>query len=81
MTMRVGVPKVGAMDPELRNSPVAEELDEESDTVRLQVPGEVLCWFNGQPYAHGACVQSGSQVLMCRDGVWVDIGSADPRNP
>jgi hypothetical protein len=75
------LPQVGAMDPELSNSPIAEELDDASDTIRQQVPGESVCYFNGGEFAHDALVASGSQVLKCRYGVWVDMGSADPGNP
>lgn len=72
------VPQVGAMDPELPNSPIALEFDEESDTVRQQVPGEPVCYFNGQPFEHNQYVSTGTQILQCRYGVWVEV--ADPRN-
>jgi hypothetical protein len=49
--------------------------------VRQQVPGEPVCFYNGAEYSHGSFVASGSQVLKCSYGVWVDAGSADPRNP
>jgi hypothetical protein len=75
------IPQVGAQDPELRNSPIAEEEDEDTDTVRQQVPGEPVCWYNGGEYRHGDYVASGSQVLRCAYGVWVEAGSTDPRNP
>jgi hypothetical protein len=26
-------------------------------------------------------VRSGAAILKCRQGVWVEIGPADPRNP
>jgi hypothetical protein len=81
MTVRPKLPEVGAMDPELRNSPIAQELDEESDVVNQQVPGEPMCYFNGRAYPHGEYVSSGGQVLRCRYGVWIDAGSADPDNP
>jgi len=76
-----GPQQVGAMDPELLNSPVAEEFDEDSDTILQLVPGEAVCHFNGQAFAHDEYVTSGSQVLRCRYGVWVEAGSADPDNP
>jgi hypothetical protein len=78
---RPRLPEVGALDPELRNSPIAEELDEDADTLMQQVPGEPVCYFNGRSFAHGRYVTSGSQVLRCRYGVWVDAGSADRDNP
>lgn len=72
------IPHVGAQDPELENSPIAEEEDEDTDVVRQQVPGEPVCYFNGRSYEHGAYVVSGAQVLKCSYGVWVETG-ADPR--
>ena len=75
------IPQVGAQDPELRNSPIAEEEDEDTDVVRQQVPGEPVCWYNGRDYRNGAYVRSGTQLLKCSYGVWQDSGSADPSNP
>lgn len=75
------LPQVGAQDPELRNSPIADEEDEDTDVVRQQVPGEPVCYYNGAEYGHGSFVASGSQVFKCSYGVWIDAGSADPRNP
>ncbi len=72
---------VGAMDPELQNSPIAEELDEESDTLQQQVPGEPVCYFNGRAFPNGEYVRSGGMLLKCRYGVWIECGPADPRNP
>ena len=75
------IPQVGAPDAELRNSPIAEEEDLDTDVVRQQVPGEPVCWFNSGEYRHGDFVASGSQVLRCSYGVWVEAGSADSRSP
>ena len=75
------IAQVGAQDPELRNSPIADEEDEDTDVVRQQVPGEPVCYFNGSVYRSGDFVKSGSQVLKCHYGVWVDEGSSDPTNP
>jgi hypothetical protein len=72
---------VGAMDPELQNSPIVDDLDEDAETVRQQVPGEPVCHFNGRAFANGALVRSGTQILKCRYGVWMDVGSSDPDNP
>jgi hypothetical protein len=78
---RPHLPEVGALDPELRNSPVALEFDEEVDTLRQQMPGDPVCYFNGRPFAHGRYISSGGQVLHCQYGVWIDAGSADRDNP
>ena len=48
------IPHVGAQDPELQNSPIAEEEDEDTDVVRQQVPGEPVCHFNGTSYPDNA---------------------------
>ena len=75
------LPQVGAQDPELRNSPIAEEEDEDTDVVRQQVPGEPVCFYNGAEFRNGDFVASGSQVRKCSYGVWVETGSGDSRNP
>jgi hypothetical protein len=75
------IPHVGAQDPELKNSPIAEEEDEDTDVVRQQVPGEPTCYFNGTGYENGAYVVSGTTLLKCSYGVWVEAGAADPTNP
>jgi hypothetical protein len=75
------ITQVGAPDPELHNSPIAVEDDIDTDVVRQQVPGEAVCWFNGSEFPNGDLVASGSQVLRCRYGVWVDTGSIDDRSP
>ena len=81
MHVRPKLHEVGAMDPELRNSPIAQEQDEDADTVSQQVPGQPVCYFNGRSFEHGRYISSGGQVLRCRYGVWIDAGSADPDNP
>jgi hypothetical protein len=81
MKPRPQLPEVGPMDPELNNSPIAEELDEDVETLRLAVPGEPVCYFNGRAYPNGTYVRSGTQVLKCQYGIWLDTGSADPYNP
>ncbi len=40
MSEQHDLPQVGAPDPELKNSPIAEEMDEDSPFLRLEVPGE-----------------------------------------
>ncbi len=74
------IPHVGAPDPELRHSPLAEEEDEDPDVILQQVPGEPVCWFNGTQYSHGTYVVSGSLLLRCTRGVWVESAASDPRN-
>ena len=76
-----GIPNVGAIDPELETSPIAEELHEDSETLRLAVPGGAVCYFNSQPFNSGDVVRSGTVLLACRAGIWVELGPADPNNP
>lgn len=54
---------------------------EDSDTVRLEVPGGAVCYFNGEEFTAGTVVRSGTVLLECRDGIWVEAGPADPKNP
>jgi hypothetical protein len=72
---------VGAIDPELKTSPVIEETAEDADVFEQQAPELPTCWFNGEVFVTGELVRSGSVVLQCRRGLWVEIGPADPSNP
>lgn len=72
---------LGAQDPELKNSPVAWEGEEETETLRESVPGEPTCFFNDRAYEHGALIRSGSAMLKCDHGLWVPAGPSDPTNP
>ncbi len=69
------LPQLGAQDPELKNSPIAEEMDEESRFLREEVPEQSVCFFNGEAYDDGAFVRSGEAVLRCDKGIWVDVGN------
>ena len=72
---------VGAQDPELKNSPVAEESLEEDPTLRLEVPGEAVCYFNEEVFDQNTVVKSGTALLRCDRGIWTPAGSADSDNP
>jgi 2-keto-4-pentenoate hydratase len=72
---------VGAIDPELRTSPVIEETAEDADALSQLAPDAATCWFNGEMFATGELIRSGSVVLQCSRGVWVEIGPGDPGNP
>ena len=71
------LPKVGAPDPTLRTSPILEGIDED-----VSIDAEIetgVCYFNNVPYAIGAYVQSGDELLKCEDrGVWVREGERRP---
>jgi uncharacterized protein DUF1496 len=66
--------ELGAQNPELKNSPIAWESDEDIETLRGSQPSEPVCFFNDHEYAHGTIVQSGSVRLRCERGVWVPAG-------
>lgn len=74
-------PQVGDQDPEQKNSPIAAEMDEETQLLREEIPGDAVCYFNGEAFGQGVLVQSGSLMLKCDRGIWVPVGSADTDNP
>ena len=61
---------LGPPDPELKNSPIVEENDEDFDVLRQEID-EGVCYFNGQEYSDGEYVQSGDTYLRCDKGCWV----------
>ena len=65
------LPDVGAPDPELKTSPIADERDEDTDVLRQQMPGDVVCYFNDRGFGHGEEVRSGESILRCTYGLWV----------
>ena len=72
---------VGAPDPELNTSPIAEESGDETDILRQEVLGEPVCYFNNQSFPTGAHIKSGTSILKCDYGIWIPAGPADPDNP
>jgi len=50
---------LGVQDPEARNSPVAWEIDEDTETLRESIPGDPVCFFNDQAYDHNTVIKSG----------------------
>ena len=80
MTERIHAAKVGAPDPELRNSPILEETDEEFVTSGQTFGEHVSCYFNGATFREGQFVCSGDELLQCKRGVWVREGTCDPDN-
>jgi hypothetical protein len=73
---------VGASDPELKTSPILEEMDEEYEVLAQEVEDHAVCWFNSASYNDGSYVCSSSRILLrCDKGIWVRKGSCDPGNP
>jgi hypothetical protein len=68
---------VGAQDPELKNSPVAWESDEDTEALREEEPGEAVCFFNGQAFDHEAVIKTGTELLRCDHGIWTPMESID----
>jgi hypothetical protein len=81
MTEERSYPNVGAQDPELENSPIADESVEESEDLKQEMPGEPVCMFNGVSFPNGSYVLSGSGLLRCDYGIWIPAGPGDPDNP
>jgi hypothetical protein len=73
--------QLGAQDPERKNSPVAWEADEDTETLRESVPDEAVCFFNDLAYRDGTVVQSGSTLLRCDRGVWLPAAAAADAEP
>lgn len=68
-------PNVGAPDPELKNSPIFDEADNEYLSLDLEIEAGV-CYFNGNSYPIGDYICSGNELLRCEEkGVWIREGS------
>jgi hypothetical protein len=68
-------PRVGAPDPELKNSPIFDSMDADELSLDLELETGV-CYFNSQSYALGTYVCSGDELLRCEErGVWVREGN------
>jgi hypothetical protein len=74
--MTPGTKQLGALDPERKNSPVAWEADDDTETLREAVPDGAVCFFNDVAYSHDTVVSSGSVRLRCDHGVWLPAGPA-----
>jgi hypothetical protein len=81
MTNDKHITDVGSADPELNTSPIAEENNDETDVLRQEMPGEPVCYFNGQSFSTGSFIKSGTILLKCDYGIWIPAGPADPDNP
>jgi len=81
MIDQIHVHEVGAPDPELPNSPIVEETDEDFDAAGQVLREDAVCYFNGRRYPDGQYVRSGAELLQCMRGTWVQQGPGDPANP
>lgn len=80
MIERISIKIVGAPDPELDTSPIAEETDEDYEILRQEVEDQPVCYFNGESFPNNAYVRSGSSVFRCEYGIWLRVGPADLDN-
>lgn len=81
MTQIKSIPHVGAQDPEMKNSPIADDTDEEIYVIRQEFEDLPYCYYNGSRYAHGSYVNSGTDVLVCSKGIWVYQSNSDSDKP
>jgi len=73
---------VGAPDPELRTSPIAEFVDEVFPGGSGEQDEHADCWYNSVHYLEGDLIcTSSAELLRCECGAWVKEGSCDPDNP
>ena len=71
------IPRVGAPDPELKNSPIFDESDADELSLDLELETGV-CYFNDQSFPIGNYVCSGDELLRCEGrGVWIREGSCE----
>lgn len=81
MSARSKAPAVGAPDPARRTSPIATATDEDFEYAGQEIGSAPVCYFNDVEYSDGAYVSSGTDLLRCVRGVWVNEGSSDPHHP
>ncbi len=81
MSKPVNVVEVGAADPELQNSPVIMETDDDFDTAGQGLAGIAACYFNGKAFDEGQYIRSGEEALRCHRGAWVPETSCLPTDP
>lgn len=81
MTKPGSTEQVGDQDPEMRNSPIADEGDDLEYDLHENISGLPFCFFNDKRYTDGSFVRSGSTLLRCDSGVWLAVGGSDPDNP
>jgi hypothetical protein len=78
MTERIHAPHVGAPDPELKNSPIVEDTEDEFESAMQGMGESAVCHFNDAPYEDKSYVCSGDELLRCQRGVWLRAGTCDP---
>jgi len=67
---------LGGPDPEMKNSPIAAESDEDFDALRQEGEGPV-CYFNDRVFGDGEYIRSGTAYLRCDNGLWMPAGNVE----
>jgi hypothetical protein len=67
--------QLGPQDPERRNSPIASDAEDDPALLQEQLEELETCYFNDAQFSEGDVIQSGTSVLRCTRGVWVQIAS------
>ena len=75
------IPHVGAQVLEMKNSPIADDTDEEIYVIRQEVEEQPCCYFNDVYYPNGSYVHSGTDVLVCNNGLWIYQSNSDLDKP
>lgn len=74
--------QVGDQDPELKNSPIQDQIEDDLEyDLHEEISETGFCYFNGQQFDDGAFVCSGNSLLRCDRGIWIASGTCDPDNP
>lgn len=73
------LPQLGAPNPELRNSPITDDIADFEPSVPQDTTLELgVCYFNGEAFPVGTFVASGPEVLKCTEGgVWLRCGERE----
>lgn len=81
MSQIKSIPHVGTQVPELKNSPIADDTDDEIYVVGQEVEEQPICYYNNKSYDNGSYVNTGNEVLLCNNGLWVYQSSSDSDKP
>jgi hypothetical protein len=77
MTTNRSVPRVGAPDPERRNSPIFDSSTADTPSLDRELESG-RCYFNDEGFELGAYVCCGDELLRCEErGVWVREGTCE----
>lgn len=77
MTKRNHPIDVGAPLPDLQTSAIISDIDDEREMIDAEIPEERLCYFNGVVYPHGTYIKSGTLIMQCDRGAWVETEAKD----